>query len=65
MSLVSSTIRCRVSNLEAAPEKVNAISSPSKAKTAPSTVPAPARAPSGSLAERRMPMRRPISHPKK
>jgi hypothetical protein len=62
MSLVSSMISCRrASNLEAAPEKVNAISSPSKAKTAPSTEPTPASAPLGSSAKRRAPIRRPTS----
>ena len=62
MALVSSTIRCRrVSNLEAAPEKVNAISSPSRAKTDPSTAPKLSNAPSASFALRRIPIRRPTS----
>ncbi len=62
MAFASSATRCRRSSKrDAAPENVKAMSSPRSAKTAPSTVPAPARAPSGSVASRRIPRRRPAS----
>ena len=62
MALASWVIRFRrASNRDAAPENVNAISSPSRANTAPSTALMPCASPSGSLASRATPMRRPIS----
>src|SRR5262245_35249573 len=51
----------RASKRIAAPENVNATSSPSRAKTAPSTAPSPARTPSGSRASRCAASRRPTS----
>src|SRR2546427_5520572 len=62
MLLVSSTISCRrASNRAVAPEKVNAMRSPSTAKTAPSTAPMPSAAALESSCSRRRPRRRPIS----
>jgi hypothetical protein len=62
IALTSSVMSLRrPSKREAAPEKLNAIISPSRPKTAPSTALTPVRAPSRSIASLRAPSLRPIS----